>query len=151
MRNVIARAELLKPLGAAATGRNDDAVGLVFGAAAGQVDDNALANSIRDDEVLAAAAEDHLDPVVLQKMLELLVQLLRLLRAEVADRAVDKLQARRDGASADILDLVGLADTLDVRVGAELKVHGVRVVDERLRSVRADQLRKIAADLVAEG
>ena len=149
--DVVARAQLLKPLRAAAPRGHNHAVRLVLRASAGQIDHNALAHAVVDDQILARAAEDHLNAVLLQKMLQLLIKLLRLLRAEMADRAVHKLQSRLDRAPADLLHLVGLTDALHMCVRAEGQIHRIRVIDQRLRGVRSDQLRKITADLVAQG
>ena len=75
---------------------------------------------------------------------------MRLLGAEVADRAVDQAQARADGARADLLDLLRILQALDVLVRAELQIDAVGVVDELLRLLLADEGGQVAADIAAQ-
>ena len=65
----------------------------------------------------------------------------------MADRTVDQLKTRLDGAFADILDRLGVAHALDVRVRAEFKVDSVDVVNIILHLCLAHQTRKIAPDI----
>ena len=64
----------------------------------------------------------------------------------MADGAVNELQARLNGALADVLDVGTLVDALDLRVGAKLEVNFVGVVNKLLREILADQVGKLAAD-----
>ena len=88
--------------------------------------------------------------MVAQVILNAEVDLVRLLGAEVADRAVDQTQTRADGARADALDLLRILKALDMLVGAELEVNTVGVVDDLLRLPLADERGQIAADVAAQ-
>ena len=50
----------------------------------------------------------------------------------MADGAVNQLQARLDGALADVLDIGAFVDALNLGISAELEVDFVGVVDEFL-------------------
>ena len=58
----------------------------------------------------------------------------------MADGAVNQLQARLDGALADVLDIGAFVDALNLGVSAELEVDFVGVVDELLGKILADQV-----------
>ena len=111
---------------------------------------DAAAAAVAQDDVLARAAEEHLHAVVAQVVFNAEVDLVRLLGAEVADRAVDQAQARADGARADLLDLLRILQALDVLVRAELQIDAVGVVDELLRLLLADEGGQVAADIAAQ-
>ena len=95
-------------------------------------------------------AEEHVDALGTQVVLQRQVELLRLFGAEVADGAVDELQACANGAAADDADLIGVGHALHMGVRAEFQVDLVRIVNEGLGKVRADEVREIAADLVVQ-
>ena len=95
-------------------------------------------------------AEEHVDALGTQVVLQRQVELLRLFGAEVADGAVDELQACANGAAADDADLIGGGHALHMGVRAEFQVDLVRIVNEGLGKVRADEVREIAADLVVQ-
>ena len=69
----------------------------------------------------------------------------------MADGAVNQLQARLDGALADVLDIGAFVNALNLGVSAELEVDFVGVVDELLGKILADQVGQLAADLVGQG
>ena len=145
----VARAQLFKPFRASSSGRHDNVGAVKHLLLAAVRDDNALADAVLNHEVLDVGIEKDIDAVVLKPQLDASVQNLRAFRSEMPDRTVDKLQARTNRAAADFLYLLGLADTLDMRVGAELEIDGIRIIDQRLRFLRADQVRQISADLTA--
>ena len=68
----------------------------------------------------------------------------------MADRAVHKAQISLDGVFADLLDLLAVADALNVRVCAEFEIDLVGIIDQLLRKCRADQIRQVAADLIGK-
>ena len=74
--------------------------------------------------------------------------MLRLLGAEVADGTVDESETSLYRALAYLFDERVVRDALDVLVRAELEIDGVGVVYEILRSLPADKLRELAADLI---
>ena len=76
---------------------------------------------------------------------------MRLFGSHVAYRAVDKAQPRLNCPFADRLDLFGVFKSLDMLVSAEFEIDAVGIIDHFLREVIADELRKIAPDLGAEG
>lgn len=88
--------------------------------------------------------------MVAQVILNAEVDLVRLLGAEVADRAVDQTQARADGARADLLDLLRILQALDVLVRAKLQIDAVGIVDELLRLLLADEGGQVTADVAAQ-
>ena len=75
---------------------------------------------------------------------------MRLLGAEVADRAVNQAQARADSARADTLDLLRVLKALNVLIGAKLKINAVGIVDDLLRLPLADERGQVAADIAAQ-
>ena len=136
----------------AAACRNDDVVGIdrLARAAARRLHDDALAQRAIEHEIDAAVAEEHVDALGTQVVLQRKVELLRLFGAEVADGAVDELQACANGAAADDADLIGVGHALHMGVRAEFQIDLVRIVNEGLGKVRADEVREIAADLVVQ-
>ena len=68
----------------------------------------------------------------------------------MADGAVHELEARANGAAANLRNLVGVAEALDVRVGAKVEIHLVDAVDGVLRKLMADELGQVAAHLARE-
>ena len=63
-------------------------------------------------------------------MLELFIDLVSLLGAEMADRALHKLEIGADRFGADLLDLLLLANAVYIGVGAELEVDLIRSLDQ---------------------
>ena len=112
---------------------------------------HAPADIVLDEEVEALRPEAHLDAVLKQILLDGVVELLRLLGAEVADGAVDELQARHDGAAADVFDLFIVADAFHFVVCAEGEIDLIGIVDELLRVLLADEIGKVAAHFVVQG
>lgn len=110
---------------------------------------NAAAAAAAHDDVLARAAEEH-PHAGRAGVLDAEVDLMRLLGAEVADRAVDQAQARADGARADALDLPPCSQGPDVLIGAELEINAVGIVDDLLRLPLADKRGQVAADIAAQ-
>ena len=149
--DAVARAELVEPVRAAAAGRDDRVRGenLVFVFAFLQA--RAEAGAVPDDEVGAGAAEAKLHAVFGEVIFDRRIDLLCLFGAEVADRAIDELQAGLDRALADLLCGLLFAHALHVRVRAEFEVDRVGVIDQLLREIVADELRQVAADLGGEG
>ena len=148
--HAVLKAGLFQPFRAAAAGGNDGVPGLDGIVLMSVVRHDAAAAAVAHDDVLARAAEEHLHAVVAQVILNAEVDLVRLLGAEVADRAVDQTQARADGARADLLDLLRILQALDVLVRAKLQIDAVGIVDELLRLLLADERGQIAADVAAQ-
>ena len=78
------------------------------------------------------------------------IEFLSLFRAEVANRTIDEFESRLDRFLADFLDLVLISESFDMLVRAKFKINLVRIVDEFLRKILADELRKFAADFMAQ-
>ncbi len=64
----------------------------------------------------------------------------------MADRAIDKLQPRTDGAQTYLFHLVIVADTLHMGVRTEIEINGIGIFYGLLRKIIADKPRKIPAD-----
>ena len=148
--DAVARAGGVEPGGAAAAGRNDGLLRADLVAAARVAHHRATADAVLDQQLIAFRGEDELHARILQVAFDARVQLLRLFRTQVADRAVHELEARLDRAAADLRDLVGVADALHVGVRAEVQVHPVDAVDGPLGEVRADEVGQVAAHLVRQ-
>ena len=148
MGDVVLRAQLFEPIRAAAAGRDHDLASLHRPHMGLVAQGDAGTHRAVDQEVLAFRFEQDLDAVVQQVVLDRQIQLLRLFGAQMADRAVDQLQAGLDRLFADIFDLLAVGDALDFLRRAELQIDLVGIVDQALRQVLADQLRQIAAHLV---
>ena len=149
--NVVLGADLFQPVRTAAARGNNDLLGVDFADAVLLAQADALADGILEDDVLALGTEQHLNTGVGQIVLDVQVELLGLLGAQMADGAVNELQTRLNGALADVLDVGTLVDALDLRVGAKLEVNFIGVVNKLLREILADQVGKLAADLIGQG
>ena len=149
MLDVVLDADLLEPVGAAASGRHNYVGAEEFVLAAVGVDRaDAGADFVFDDEVGAVHAEEYFDAVRDEIFLYRVVDMLRFLSAEVADGTVDESETSLYRALAYLFDERVVRDALDVLVRAELEIDGVSVVYEILRSLPADKLRELAADLI---
>ena len=116
----MALAEPLEPVGAAASRRDDDAFGAQrLDGAVRAFELDADAPAALDQDVAAGGAEAQVDPRLAQVALDARVDLLGALGAQMADRAVDQLEARLDGAAADLLDLLVDACALHVLIRTE--------------------------------
>lgn len=112
---------------------------------------NAEAGFAVHQQFFAFPAEEQLHVVVAQIVFQREIERLRLFRAEVADRAIDQLEARLNRAAADFAHLFSVADTLNVAVRAEFQVNAVGIIDQILRVLLADERREVAANLMREG
>ncbi len=102
--------------------------------------------------LLHSTPKMHLYPILQQILLDGIVDLLCLFRAQVANGAVHQLQPGLNGALANGLYLVRiLVDALHMGVCTELQIDLVRIIDGILRQVRTDQAGQIAAYLIAQG
>ena len=151
MGNVVLGADLFQPVRTAAARGNNDLLGVDVADAVLLAQADALADGILEDDVLALGTEQHLNTGVGQIVLDVQVELLGLLGAQMADGAVNELQTCLNGALADVLDVGTLVDALDLRVGAKLEVNFIGVVNKLLREILADQVGKLAADLIGQG
>ena len=88
--------------------------------------------------------------MALKVILDVTVELVCHLGSDVANGAIDKLEACLDGSLADILDLVGLLGSLNVRICTELQVDPVGIIDHILHAVGTQKVGQIAAHLIAE-
>ena len=148
--NVVLGADLFQPVRTAAAGANDHGIRIHRPDLIAVLQQYALALLILKDDVLALGIEQHLHAVVGQIVLDGQIQLLRLLCAQMADRAVHQLQAGMDGVLADLLDLLAGVDALHMGVCAELKIDLVGVVDKLLCKLLSDQGGQVAAHLIGE-
>ena len=108
------------------------------------------AHAVLNHDLLALGLEEDVHTGVKQVLLDTRIELLGLLGAKMADGAVHELEARANGATANLRNLVGVAKALDVRVGAKVEVHLVNAVDGVLRELVADELGQVAAHLARE-
>ena len=152
--DVVLGADLFKPVCPAAAGGDDDParrdLAPVRIGPAGAARNDAAAGIALQQDVVAFGLEPHLHARVLQVALDIEVKLLGAFGAQVADRTVDKLQARLDAALADLLDLGAFVHAFHMRVGAEFQVNFIGIVDEVLGKLFADELGQLAADLPRE-
>ena len=88
--------------------------------------------------------------MVQQKVLDGKVEILRALRAQMADGTVHQLQARLNGALANFLDGGGVADAFHFGVRAEVQIDGIHIVDGLLGQRGADERGQVAADLIVQ-
>ena len=144
-------AELFQPVRAAAARRNDGMPGADFLRLVALAQGNAEAGFAVHQQFFAFPAEEQLHVVVAQIVFQREIERLRLFRAEVADRAIDQLEARLNRAAADFAHLFGVANTLNVAVRAEFQVNAVGIINQILRVLLADERREVAANLMREG
>jgi hypothetical protein len=148
--NVVLGADLFQPVCTAAAGANDHGIRIHRPDLIAVLQQYALALLILKNDVLALGIEQHLHAVVGQIVLDGQIQLLRLLCAQMADRAVHQLQAGMDGVLSDLLDLLAGVDALHMGICAELKIDLVGVVDQLLCKLLSDQGGQVAAHLIGE-
>ena len=108
---------------------------------------NAHGASITDQDRSDGIVETHVNARVLQMMLELFIDLVSLLGAEMADRALHKLQVCADRLGADLLDLLLLANTVHISIGTELEVDLIRSLDQFFGLCVPENIRQSAADI----
>ena len=73
-------------------------------------------------------AEHYLNAVFLKVFFNCKIKLLCLFGAEVAYRAVNKAKSCLNGFQSDVFYLFGVSDSLDLIIGAELKIYLICVV-----------------------
>ena len=152
MGDVMLLAEPLQPVGPAPPGGDDGGIRRDLKAfpAPGLFDLNAEAGPVLQHQVGAAVAEEYLDTVIDQVMLNGAVNLLRLFCAHVADGAIHQLEPGADGAGADLLDLFPRGNAFDMVLRPELQVDLIGIVDHALGILLAQQLGQLAADFVGK-
>ena len=150
MSDAVHDAHARQPVRAPTADAHDDAVGIDELFAVLVRDAHARADAVLDEKIEALRLEAHFDAASEKILLDGVIELLRLFRSEMADGAVHELEARHDGALADLLDLLRVADALHLVIGAEGEIDLIGVVDELLRVVLADEFGKIAAHFVVQ-
>ncbi len=152
MRNVIFCTERLQPVCAAPSRRHDhmrrfDALLLKLPFFR---QDNTLADIFFHNQVCTAVAKQHLHTLIHQVFFNSAINMLRLFRTQMPDWAVHKLQPGMNRPFPDFTYLRRLAHALNVRVRPEFQIDFIRIMNQLLRKIRADQHRKIAADFIAQ-
>ena len=102
---MLCSAQIFPAVRTAAARGNNDLLGVDVADAVLLAQADALADGILEDDVLALGTEQHLNTGVGQIVLDVQVELLGLLGAQMADGAVNELQTRLNGALADVLDV----------------------------------------------
>jgi len=147
-------AQTLQPVRTASAGCNDRMAcdNLTIGFSARRVTDtDAAAHTVLQNQIIALITEQNLHAVFDEPRLNRTVKRLRLFSAEMEDRTLDKLKSCIDGAAADLLNLFGVTDALDVRICTEIEINFIGIFDHFLCEIVADQIRQNAADLSREG
>ena len=150
MGDIMLSAELFEPVRAAAPCRYYGVLREYLYVLLALADIDALAAVAVEDYIVALVAEEHIDAVFYEILLDGVVDILRLLRAEVAYRAVDKAKTRFYGALSYLLDLLLAADALNMGVRAELEVDAVGIFYCLLSGFVAYELGELTADLGAQ-
>ena len=148
--NAVLRAELFQPVSTPAAGGHHRVLCINLQIVLAVGDGHALAHFIFQNDVAALVTEVHLHAVFLEIALNGQIDGLGLLRTHVADGAVHQLEARLDGALADLLALFLVLQALDMGVCAKLQIDLVCIVDGLLGQFRTDEVRQIAAHLIAQ-
>ena len=139
---------MLKPIGAAASGGHDDALGVDALFSVWACGNDAATNIVLDNHVAALGAKTHLDAGIAKMVFDCEIELLGFLGAQVADRAIDHFEACLDGATANVADLCVVSRALNVLVCAKGEVNLVHLVDGLLRLPGSNQLGKVAANFI---
>ena len=150
MGDIMLSAELFEPVRAAAPCRYYGVLREYLYVLLALADIDALAAVAVEDYIVALVAEKHIDAVFYEILLDGVVDILRLLRAEMAYRAVDKAKTRFYGALSYLLDLLLAADALNMGVCAELEVDAVGIFYCLLSGFIAYELGELTADLGAQ-
>ena len=106
--------------------------------------------AVLDDDIRALIAEKDIDAMAQKILFDGIIEVLRLFRSEMADRAVHKLEPRLNRTLADILFRLIVGDALHVLVRTELQIDFIRIINRSLHDVLPDKSRQVAAHLIAE-
>ena len=151
MRDIMLSAELFEPVRAAASGRDDRVIRENLYVLVALADIDTLALVALKNYVVAFVAEEHVNAVFDEILLDGIVYVLRLLGAEVAYRAVNEAKTRFYRALSYLLDFLFASDALNMSVRAELEIDAVGIFNSLLRHIVADELGELTADLGAQG
>ena len=150
MGDAMLSADFFQPIRAAATRCHDGMLGANLLRLLALAQGHAHAGFAVHNQLFAFPSENQLHAVFTQVIFQREIERLCLFRAEMANRAIDQLQACANGAAANLAHLFRITDALDMAIRAELKVDTVGIVDEILRVLLTDERREIAADLMGE-
>lgn len=150
MRYVMLGADTLEPVRTASTGGNYGMLCGDLGLLLAVGNEYTLALAVNDGEIGAFVTEQHFNALLLEILLDTEVYLVCMLGAEMTDGAVDEPQTRHDGALTYLLDLLCVAETLDMGISAELEVDFIRIVYRLGGKLLTDKRRQISADIGAE-
>jgi hypothetical protein len=148
--NAVLVTHSVEPARAAASGGDDCLACLDARLAVAVAHHKAAAHAALNHDLLALGLEEDVHAGVKQVLLDARVELLGLLGAKVANGAVHELEARADGAAANLGHVIGVAEALDMRVSTKVEIHLVDAVDGLLRELVADELGQVAAHLARE-
>ena len=151
MGYIMLSAELFEPVRAAASGRDDRVIREDLYVLVALADIDALALVALKNYVVALVAEEHVNAVFDEILLDGIVYVLRLLGAEVAYRAVNEAKTRFYRALSYLLDFLFASDALNMSVRAELEIDAVGIFNSLLRHIVADELGELTAYLGAQG
>ena len=150
MCDIVLGAHFFKPFRAAAARRNDGILCAYLDLAVTVVHIDSEASVAVEDYVAALISEHYLDSCGDKVFLDRKIEIVRLLGAYMADRAINKLEPRLDCTFANILYGLGILQTLDVLVGSEFKIYPVGISYGILNLFRTDESRKFSSDLIAQ-
>ena len=150
VRDVVFGAHLFKPVRAASARCDNGFVrkDFLFVAALAVFDIHAFALVAFQNDVGALSCENEVNTVISQIVFDCKVQIVRFFRAEVTNGAIDQFQSCLNCFFADFFDFFLVSETFDMLVRTEFEIYFVGVIDEFLRLILADELRKFAADFV---
>ena len=146
------RAHLFKPIRAASSRCDDSLVGIDFFLilSLAVFDANALASVAVKNDVVTLSAENEINTVFSEIVFDCKVQIVRFLRAEMANGAIHEFETCLNCFAADVLDLFFIAQAFDMLVRAKFEIYFVGVIDKRLCKLRSDELRKFSAHFIGK-
>ena len=145
MQNVVFFAKRLKPKCTSASGADDGLACFNSFFFSFDFDNRTYADAVFNQQIPALAVKVHLNTLTEKILLNFIINFLRFFCSQMSDWTVHKLQPGFDGALSDFLNLFREFNSFDSGIGSEFKIDAVCIVNQFLRKIIANQLRKVSA------
>ncbi len=149
--DIMLRTDFFEPFRSPSTGSDDGFFGVHFFSDAVDGYVCAFATVVFEDNVVAFRAKENIHAVRDEILLDVVIDLLRLFGAHMANGAIHEFKSRFNCLFADFLDLLFVAQAFDMLVRAEFEIDIIRIVDEFLRKILSDEFGKRTAYFVGQG
>ena len=150
MGDAVLGANFFQPVCAAPSRGDDGVLRAQFPLARRARQQDAHAARALDEQVAALVAKEDFHAGVEQVVLDVFINLLGALGAQMPDGAVDQLEAGANGALADFFELLPLGNAFHLLVGAKLEVNGVGIINGLLCQRLANQGGQVSPHFAGE-